>query len=111
MTKAFCPDIRFDMKMEIYPLVVKHSGKAAGKEFLALVELMDNGVRIECYDSVLKTKLIDFFSQPLIKIIPEGSKDTCLSYKEEVVMPFTEDFFYEALYSLHKLGLTGKLEE
>lgn len=99
------------MKIEIFPLVSKPTGKVKGDEFLAQVNLEENRVKIECYDPTLKVRLEELFSQPIIKIIPVGDTEGVISHKEEAVQPFTEEFFRRILFTLHKLGLYGKFEE
>jgi len=99
------------MHIDIYPLLIKHSGKVPGDEFLARVELAGLNVKIECYDFILKEKLKDIFSQPIVIRSPVTEKSDVLFHHEEVVNPFTEEFFREILFILHKYGLYGVLEE
>jgi hypothetical protein len=99
------------MIINIYPLVVKPTGKMPGKDYLAMVELTGSGVRIECYDVVLKEKLRSTFSQPLVKKTPGSTKSGVYTHNEEVIQPFTEDFFREIIFTLYTQNLHGVLKE
>jgi hypothetical protein len=96
--------------MNIYPMVRKHGGKAPGADFLAQVELVEMGVQITCYDLELKKKLTDVFSMPIIRRSPSDRKSGLITHRDEVVEPFTGEFFQEVLYSLHRLDLHGVLK-
>ncbi|MCD4785919.1 MAG: hypothetical protein K8T10_19035 [Candidatus Eremiobacteraeota bacterium] len=95
------------MHIDIYPLIIKRPGKVSGEEFLAKVELAGLNVIIECYDLLLKEKLKDIFSQPIVIRTPFAEKSGVLSHHEEVVRPFTEEFFREIVFILYKYGLYG----
>lgn len=95
------------MHIDIYSLMIKHLGKVSKEEFLARVELAGLNVKIECYDLILKEKLKDIFSQPIVKRTPVAEKSGVLSHHEEVVRPFTEEFFREIIFILHKYRLYG----
>lgn len=97
--------------MDIYNLVPSHRGKRPGDEFLATVELVDDGVRVECYDSQLRKKLKQIFSTPIVKRIPGEKESGVFTHRNEVVQPFTPEFFEEIIYSLYKQNLYGVIQK
>jgi len=99
------------MIINIFPLKTSHRGKVRGKEFLGMVELTPDGLKIECYDIILKEKLKDLFSTALIVRRPIFENEEIFCHKEEVVKPFTKEFFREILFVLHKHGLHGEIED
>ncbi|MCE1247077.1 MAG: hypothetical protein LWY06_10570 [Firmicutes bacterium] len=99
------------MIINIYPLVVKSTGKVPGSEYLAMVELTASGVRVECYDAILKEKLRSLFSSPIVKKTPSSTKSGVFTHNEEVIQPFTEDFFREILFMLYPYNLHGIIKE
>lgn len=97
------------MEIHIYELAHTQSGKIPGDTFLATVGLLNDGVKIECYDRELKKKLEEIFSFPIIKRNPAGMESGVISHINEAVMPFTEEFFEEIVYILFKYDLYGRL--
>ena len=99
------------MELNIYGLKRTPMGKFPDKAFLARVELVSMGLKIECYDDLLKEKLRDIFSNPLIIRTPIEEEFKTFSHKEEAIQPFTEDFFREIIFILHKWDLHGVIQE
>lgn len=99
------------ISINIYPLVPTKTGVKPGDVFLAQVDLVGEQVKITCYDEELKVKLGDIFSTPIIRRTPVGGKSGLVSHANEVVEPFTEEFFDEVLYHLRRYKLHGKLRK
>ncbi len=99
------------MDIDIYGLKKTPQGLLPNNEFLARVELTSTGVLIECYDAILKERLRDIFSNPVIRRVPVGDDQDVFSHMEEAVQPFTEDFFREIVFMLRRWSLHGELHE
>jgi hypothetical protein len=91
----------------IYSLEQKPTGKEPGGAYLASVELTGAGVEITTYDEKLKIKLREIFSQPFIRKVPTDTRTGVVTHGEEAVQPFTDLFFEEIIYYLHKYELYG----
>ena len=99
------------MDIEIYGMKKTPHGLINNNEFLAKVELTPTGVLIECYDAIMKERLRDMFSNPIIRRVPVGDDQDVFSHREEAVEPFTEDFFREIIFLLRRWSLHGELHE
>jgi len=97
------------MTLHIYNLEHKPTGKQKGDTVLALVHLTPTGIKVECYDEKLKTTIEELFAKPIIKRSSTDIKKGCLIHYNEEIAPYTEDFFREIVYYLHKYGLYGEL--
>jgi hypothetical protein len=86
------------------------SGKQPGDIYLASVTLSTGGVKIECYDNKLKEQLKEIFSQPIVKKVDTVRRSKIISHRNEVVQVFTEEYFREVIFNLHRYNLYGKLQ-
>ncbi len=98
-------------EIEIYKTIASPSGRIPGNDFIALVSLKGSEVKIECYEPGIKKRLEELFSSPLVKIVPSNRKSGVISHRDLVVQPFTEEFFDEVLFVLHKFDLHGVLKQ
>ena len=80
------------------------------RTLLAQVELAVGGVRITCYDDSLKDQIRDIFSMPPHTPGPYRPSHRGYYPSDEVVEPFTGEFFEEVLYLLPRNGLHGVLK-
>ena len=99
------------MDIDIYGLKKTPQGIIPDSVFLARVELTATGVLIECYDAIMKERLRDIFSNPIITRAPTGEEQGVLSHREEAIQPFTEEFFREIVFVLRRWNLYGELRE
>ena len=99
------------MQIDIYDMKNSPEGKRQGDEYLALVELCEEGVRIETYDGKLKEKLEEIFSAQLPVRVSDGNNNSILTHHYEIIQPFTEEFFEEILLSLFRYNLFGVIRK
>lgn len=97
--------------MEIYQMTAGPSGRKLNKTMIAQAERTSEGIRITCYDEVIKKELGEIFTSPIIKRVPTGPRTGLITHTNRVVEPFSDEFFSEVIFELSRRGFTGVIRQ
>src|SRR5437868_5571325 len=92
------------------PMKITVYGNPLLRDPCATITWEDGKTNIHAENAMLNEELKKFYSEPLLVRRPVSSKGGVVAFKEEELIPGTEEFFKESVYSIRQLSLYGYLE-
>lgn len=96
--------------MVLYPLIRTRDGRRQGEFPVGTLEWDGERVQVHCRDRALGTRLKEFFAEPILIRVPQGTVETVIGHSWVRLEPGSEDHFLEGVRRLRRLDLTATLE-
>jgi hypothetical protein len=97
------------MKVFIYPLLKTPKGLVPADHAVAEVRLLRGETHITCHDGALREKITEIFNTPITVRQIDGEVPRIFTHRFAQVLPGTEEFMREVLFTLRRYNLHGEL--